>query len=111
MGIRGEILDDDALQFPKLEVGLAMVLRVGLNIISVARLPFQHGFNVGEHHFLFILHMVTDVMRILVEEPENKAGQIVGFVQGGCQLLADRGQLKIKIIGMTCLQILHKCRD
>jgi len=58
--------------------------------------------------FLFILHMITNRMRIFIIKTKDQACKIVILIQSCSQLSADEWKLIVKIIRMACLEVLHK---
>ena len=106
--VRRQIFNNDALQFGKTLLHLAMVLRKGVDIVIVHHYPLQQLLYIGKHGLLFIAHVLNDFMRILVIKLQNKLCQAVVFVQCFGQLFAHEGQLKLNVIGMRGLEIFEQ---
>ena len=105
--IRRQILDDDALQLLQLHIHLHMMLREGFDIKVGIGITIYKCLNIRKHHLLFILHVIGDTVGIIIIEFQDQTRQIIRFIQSIHQLLTDKRQLEIYVVGMRCLEIMQ----
>ena len=106
-----QILDDDTLQLLQLYVHLSMMLREGLYIEVRTGITIYKCLNIREYHLFLILHVIGDAMGIVIIKLEDKACQIILFIQRFNQFLTDKRQLEIYVIGMRSLEIMQEGRQ
>ena len=110
MGVGRQILDNHELQLAQLLVGTLMMLGEHLDVIVVGRAVVQQRLHIGEERLLLILHVATNLLRILIIELHDEPSQLVVLADAFLQLATDERQLEIKVIGMTGLQIVQQGR-
>ncbi|CUQ45474.1 Uncharacterised protein [Segatella copri] len=84
-----------------------MVLREGFYIKVCIGITIYKCLNIREYHSFLILHVIGDAMGIVIIKLEDKARQIILFIQRFNQFLTDKRQLEIYVIGMRCFEIMQ----
>ena len=105
-----QVFDDEELQFAQLLIRCPMVLGEGLHIIVTGRAPLQQGLHIREERLLFVHHMTTYLMRVLIIETHDQLSERVVRVQRLREFTTDKRQLEVKEISMAGLQVMQQGR-
>ena len=84
------------------------MLRESLDVVIVHRPSVDERLDIGEQRFLFVFHVATNLLCILVVELHDESSQRITLADAFLQLTTDEGQLEVEIKGMAGLQIVQQ---
>ena len=67
-GVARQVFNDDLLQLTQFLIGLAVMLRKGLDVVARGGTSHEEALDIGEHHSFLVLHMLLYLASILVVE-------------------------------------------
>jgi len=106
----GIILDDAILQFGQLLVDVVVMTHEHVDVVVLALLAFQQLIDVRKHVRVFVTHVVTHFLYIVVEKCQDEEGHFIVHraVNGFEEFPTDGGKLEIEEIVVGILQIGHQ---
>ena len=106
----GIILDDAVLQFGQLLVDVVVMAHEHVDVIVLVLLAFQQLVDISKHMRVFVAHVVTHFLYIVVEKCQDEEGDFIVHrtVDGFEEFPTDGGKLEVEEIVVGILQIGHQ---